>query len=124
VCAENLLTLAELLPSWQLALRSANRSPRTITTYTAGVNSFLSWCQRTGTPLELTKVNAQRWIADLIDGGAQSATATIWLGALKRFSAWLADEGEIPADPLVRMPAPRVDRKVTNCLTDERSSCC
>lgn len=117
---ERLLTLADLLPSWQLALRSANRSPRTIATYTAGVKSFLAWCERTGTPPELTKLNAQQWIADLMDGGAQSTTATTWLGALKRFSAWLAEEGEMPADPLIRMPAPKVDRKITSALTDEQ----
>jgi site-specific recombinase XerD len=109
-----------LLPSWHLALRSAHRSPRTIETYTAGINSFLQWCDRTGITPEITKPNAQAWVADLLDTGRQPATATTWLGALKRFSAWLADEQEIPTDPLVRMPAPKLDRKVTNALTDDQ----
>jgi integrase/recombinase XerD len=111
--------LADLVPSWHLAMRSARKSPKTITTYTAGVTSFLSWCERTGTPPELTKANAQGWVTALLAGGAQAKTADTWLGGLKRFSAWLADEGEIPSDPLLRMPAPKLDQKVINPLTDD-----
>jgi integrase/recombinase XerD len=117
---ESLLDITALIPSWQLALRSANRSPRTITTYLSGVNSFLSWCERTSTPPELTKRNAQGWVADMLEGGAQPATATTWLGALKRFSAWLAEEGEIPSDPLLGVKPPKMDRKVTHALTDDQ----
>src|SRR6478735_10293440 len=113
------LLLAELIPSWHLAMRSARLSPKTVTTYTSGVTSFLGWCERTGTPAQLTKANAQGWITDLLDNGAQGKTADTWLGGLKRFSAWLADEGELPLDPLLRMPAPKLDQKVINPLTDE-----
>jgi integrase/recombinase XerD len=112
--------LAELIPSWHLAMRSARKSPKTVTTYTAGVTSFLAWCERTGTPPELTKANAQGWVTDLLDGGAQAKTADTWLGGLKRFAAWLADEGELPSDPLLRMPAPKLDQKVINPLTDDQ----
>ncbi|WP_156745455.1 tyrosine-type recombinase/integrase, partial [Mycobacterium sp. 1165178.9] len=117
---ENLLDLPALIPSWKLALRSANRSPRTITTYLSGVNSFLSWCDRTGTPPELTKRNAQGWVADMLERGAQPATGSTWLGALKRFSAWLAEEGEIPSDQLLGVKPPKMDRKVTQALTDDQ----
>jgi integrase/recombinase XerD len=116
---EDLPDLAELMSSWQLAMRAANRSPRTLTTYTTGVKSFLSWCERTGTPPQLSKRNVQGWVADLLDGGAQPATATTWLGALKRYSAWLADEGEVPSDPLLGVKPPKLDRKVAKALTDD-----
>ena len=111
--------LADLLPSWQLALRAENKSPRTLIVYTAGVESFLSWCERTATPVEMTKPNVQGWIADLLAGGAQATTATTWLGGVKRFAAWLAEEGEIPTDPLIRMSPPKTDTKITPSLTDE-----
>jgi integrase/recombinase XerD len=117
---ESLPDLAGLLPSWQLALRAANRSPATLTTYTTGVKSFLSWCERIGAPPELTKVNVQSWIVALLDGGAQPSTPTTWLGALKRFSAWLADEGEIPTDPLLGVKPPKMDHKVTQSLSDDQ----
>lgn len=114
--------LAALLPSWQLSLRAANRSPKTLTTYTAGVESFLAWCERTGTPAALTKANAQGWIADLMAAGAQATTANTWLTGVKRFAAWLAEEGEIEANPIDRMAAPKVDTKVTPALTDAQLS--
>jgi integrase/recombinase XerD len=117
--SETLPDLVALIPSWHLAMRSARKSPKTVTTYTAGVTSFLSWCERTGTPAELTKAHAQGWVTDLLDGGAQAKTADTWLGGLKRFAAWLADERELPSDPLLRMPAPKLDQKVINPLTDD-----
>lgn len=83
------------------------------------MNSFLRWCERAGTPPELTKTNAQGWIADLLDGGAQAKTADTWLGGLKRYAAWLAEEGEIPADPLFRMPAPKLDSKIIRPLSED-----
>jgi integrase/recombinase XerD len=101
-------------------MRSARLSPRTIVTYTSGVNSFLDFCKRTGTPPQLTKVAAQEWVVDLLDNGAQPATATTWLGALKRYATWLEEEGEIAANPLIGMRTPRVDRKVTNAMTDDQ----
>lgn len=101
-------------------MRSARLSPRTLITYTAGVKSFLDFCERTGTPPQLTKAAAQSWVVDLLDNGAQPATATTWLGALKRYATWLEEEGEIPANPLIGMRTPRVDRKVTNAMTDHQ----
>jgi hypothetical protein len=62
----------------------------TIVTYTSGVNSFLDCCKRTGTPPQLTKVAAQERVVDLLDNGAQPATATTWLGALKRYATCAA----------------------------------
>jgi len=117
--ATSLPDLAALVPSWQLSLRSEGKSPRTLTTYTAGVESFLAWCERTGTKPELTKANAQAWIADLLDSGARSTTATTWLGGLRRFAVWLADEDELPGNPLLGMKPPKLDRKVTDAITDD-----
>lgn len=116
--SECLPNLAELIPSWHRAMRSARLSPKTITTYTAGVQSFLGWCEKTGTPAELTKSNAQGWLADLLDG-ATAKTGDTWLGGLKRYSAWLEDEGEISIDPLLRMPAPKLDQQIVSPLTED-----
>jgi site-specific recombinase XerD len=117
---ESLPDLEALMPSWHLYMRSARLSPRTIVTYTSGVRSFLDFCERTGTPPQLTKVAAQGWVVDLLDNGAQPATATTWLGALKRYGTWLEEEGEMAANPLIGMRTPRVDRKVTNAMTDDQ----
>jgi site-specific recombinase XerD len=117
--AESLPDLASLLTSWQLALRGEHRSAGTIRTYTAGVTAFLRWCETAGTPPELTKTNTQAFIAALLDGGAESATARARFVALKAFGAWLAAEEEIHANPLAQMKQPKVDAKVVDALTDD-----
>jgi integrase/recombinase XerD len=116
----SLPSLAELLPSWQLAMRAARKAPGTIKTYSDGVAAFLRWCGTAGIPAELTKVNAQAFLADLLDSGAEAATARARYGALRRFAAWLVYEGEVDADPLVGLKPPQSDKKVVHELTDEQ----
>jgi integrase len=55
----------------------------------------------------------------LLDGGAEPATARARHMALRRFAAWLADEGEIDANPLLGMKPPKLDTKVTAALSDD-----
>ena len=40
--------------------------------------------------------------------------------ALRRFAAWLADEGEIDANPLLGVKPPKLDSKVVDALSDEQ----
>lgn len=40
--------------------------------------------------------------------------------ALRRYAAWLADEGEIPDNPLLNVKPPKLDAKVTKALSDEQ----
>jgi hypothetical protein len=44
-------------------------------------------------------------LADLLDDGAEAATAHTRLKGVRRFSACLAAEGELPEDPLTGMPS-------------------
>lgn len=117
---ETLPDLAALLPSWQLALRAERKSRATVASYTEGVTGFLRWCADTGTPPELTKATVTGFTASLLDDGAQAATARSRHMALRRFAAWLADEGEIDANPLLGVKPPKLDSKVTEALTDEQ----
>jgi len=112
--------LAALLSSWELALRAERKSPSTIATYSEGVRGFLRWCTETGATAELSKENAQAFIVSLLDAGAQPATARTRHMALRRFAAWLADEGEIDANPLLGVKPPKLDVKVTEALSDEQ----
>jgi site-specific recombinase XerD len=59
------------------------------------------------------------WIAELLADGAEPATARIRQQGVRRFSAWLAAEGELPDDPLLGLKQPKLTAKVTPCLTDE-----
>ena len=114
------LDLEAMLPSWELSMRAERKSPSTIKGYTRGVRAFLSWCADNGHPPALDKTLAKTWVADLLDAGAEPSTATARQLGLRRFSAWLEDEGEIPADPLLGLRSPKIDKKVTDSLTDDQ----
>lgn len=114
----NPILLADLLPSWQVALVSEHKSRHTVAQYREGVGAFLRWCEQTGTTPELSKPTVQAFIAALFDAGAQPATARARYVALRRFSHWLAAEREIDADRLLGMSPPKLVNKITDPLTD------
>lgn len=111
--------LAELLPSWELALRSERKSPSTIKVYGDGVKAFLRWCDANGHAPALDRTLLKLFVAGLLDGGAEPATAGSRQMAVRRFSAWLAEEGEIASDPLLGLKPPKLDAKVTEALSDD-----
>jgi integrase/recombinase XerD len=111
--------LDQLLSSWQLALRAERKSEATVKVYSDGVKAFLRWCESTNTAPELTKITVQQFTAGLLSAGAEPATARSRQLSLKRFSAWLTEEGEYGTDPLIGVKPPKLDTKVTDALTDD-----
>ncbi len=109
-----------LLPSWELALKAERKSPQTVDSYSRGVTLFLRWCAATGTRPEMTRATVQAFISSLLDAGAEAATARSRHMALRRYGAWLVDEGEIDTNPLLGMKPPKLDTKVTDALTDDQ----
>jgi site-specific recombinase XerD len=112
--------LTALLPSWEIALRSANKSPSTITGYLRAVRLYLRWCDQNGHPRELTRATVQAYLAELIAGGAEANTVRLRLASLRRYAAWLVEEEELSADPLPGIRPPKLPAKVVEALTDEQ----
>ncbi len=112
--------LAALMVSWEIILRSENKSPTTITSYLRGVRLYLEWLQRNGHSAELTRALVQRYIADLITEGKEANTARLRLASLRAFTRWLLDEGELDDDPLVGLRPPSIPAKVVEALTDDQ----
>jgi integrase/recombinase XerD len=112
--------LAGLLDSFTLHLRAERKSPQTVKTYTDGVRAFLHWCEREGIAPALDRPTVAKFTAGLLDGGAQAATARSRQLAVRRFSAWLAAEGETPADELAGMSPPKLDTKHVPVLSDDQ----
>ena len=108
--------LAELLDSWDIVLQAEHKSPKTIRTYRDGVRGFLRWCDTNATDPVLTRAAVLAFTANLLANGAEPATARARQQALRRFSAWLAEEGELDTDPLLGMRPPRLDAKVVEPL--------
>jgi site-specific recombinase XerD len=112
------LDLVALLPSWELALRAERKSAATLKSYGDGVRAFFRWCERNGHTPALERDLVKGFVADLLDSGIEASTARSRQLAVRRFSAWLEDEGEIPTDPLLGLKAPKLDTKITQSLTD------
>jgi site-specific recombinase XerD len=112
--------LDDLLGSWLISLRGEGRSRNTLKAYSDGVRRFLRWCEETGTEPRLNKATVNAFVAALLDGGAEPATASNRQLALRRFSAWLAAEDEIDRDELLGLRAVKIDTKVTPRLTDDQ----
>jgi integrase/recombinase XerD len=112
--------LTGLYDSWLIQLHAERKSQETIKSYSDGVRLFLAWCARTGTPPALDRRTVSAWVAHLLADGAQAATARARQLAVRRFSAWLADEQEIDRDELLGVKPPKLDNKVVDSLTDEQ----
>jgi site-specific recombinase XerD len=85
--------LSALLGSWEIHLRAERKSQQTVKIYADGMRSFLSWCDRAGVEPALDRPTVNKFVAALLDEGAAAATARSRQLAVRRFSAWLADEG-------------------------------
>lgn len=109
-----------LLDSWALHLRAERKSAQTVKTYTDGVKRFLDWCQRTNTTPDLTRPVVNAFIATLLDEGAEGSTARSRQLALRRFSAWLTEEGELDQDMLIGLKPPKLDSKIVPELSDDQ----
>lgn len=114
---EDLRTLAV---SWAIALRADRKSDQTIKTYTDGLRHYLRWCEAGDVVDPLARDALRGWVAALLDGGSAAATARARQLAVRRFTAWLTDEGEIAADPFVGIKAPKLDQAVVEPLTDDQ----
>jgi integrase/recombinase XerD len=112
------IDLVALLPSWELALRAERKSPATIKSYGDGVRRFLDWCAAQDRPATLDRATLSGFTASLLDEGAEASTARSRHLAVRRYSAWLADEQEIPDDLLIGVRSPKLDEKVIEPLTD------
>lgn len=106
-----------LLPQWQQALRAEAKSPGTIDTYTHGLQTYLTWCARTGEP-PLARTTMTTWMSDMLEAGAAPGSARIRQLAVRRFVAWLIATGHLPVDPFAGVKGPRQTQKLVTPLTD------
>ncbi|MHB1063784.1 MAG: tyrosine-type recombinase/integrase [Georgenia sp.] len=111
--------LDALVDSWELSLRAERKSPQTVKTYSTGVRQYLTWCRESDRPQIIDRPSVNAFTAHLLDVGREAATVRSRQLAVRRFSEWLADEGELPADPLLGIKAPKLDTKVVQPLTPE-----
>jgi len=92
--ADTVVDLAALLPSWKLSLQADRKSTQTVDAYTTGARLFLEWCAENENAAVLDRPTVRRGSRSCSTGEPAPATARTGQMALKRYSAWLLEEGE------------------------------
>jgi site-specific recombinase XerD len=112
--------MEHLIRDWKSSLRAANRSPKTIETYTESARAFAAWAKGEGlTDVALVRRrHVEGFIAWLLDNRSP-ATASVRFRALQQWFPWLVAEEEIGADPMVGMTPPRVPEKPVPVVPDQ-----
>lgn len=107
-----------LLPDWELAMTSENKSPMTIKVYGGAVRQYLTWASaQAAVPLELGTLN--QWVADALAAGRSGSTARTRQLAVRRFAAWLLATGRLGDDPFRGVKTPKVETPLVPPLTDD-----
>lgn len=88
--------------------------------YTEGVRAFLAYCEDAAVPAILDRPTVNGFTAALLEAGREASTVRSRQLGVRRFSAWLVEEGEIAADALLGVKAPKLDAKVIEPLTDDQ----
>jgi len=85
-----------------------------------GFTCGLRWCQEGGHPLELTRAQVQRYMAELTAAGKEANTVRLRQAALRAFARWLVEEDELPEDLLVGLKPPKLPTKVVAGVSDDQ----
>jgi integrase/recombinase XerC len=108
-----------LVRSFERHLHAENRSGRTVTTYLIAVRQADVFLRGRGTSIEAaTRADPEAFMGDLLVRRAP-ATAATYYKVLKILYAWLAEEEEIPADPMARMKRPSVPDKPVPIVAED-----
>jgi site-specific recombinase XerD len=105
------MSVAALLPSWQLALESDNKSPKTIKSYTASVRSLAKFLRDHDMPDDIEKVGPEHIGAFLVAERERTSAAFAQqhYRNLHVYFRWIEREGEQEApNPMTLVSKPAV----------------
>jgi site-specific recombinase XerD len=102
-----------LLASWKRHLESQRRSEHTIRAYTASVRAWLTWCDDAWEDPDLSRRQIDSWTSSM---PGSPATVRLRQISVRRFTAWLAEEGETETDELAGMKPPKLDKRIIRKL--------
>jgi integrase/recombinase XerD len=112
--------LRQLLDSWCLDLQASHRAKNTVKQYRESVLAYLAWCAEHGEQPTLGRDQVKRYQVCLLELGRSPSTVLARQAGVKRFSRYLANEGEIDRDQLAGLPQPQLEEAVPVVLTDDQ----
>jgi site-specific recombinase XerD len=110
-------TLVDALDEWQLVMRSLNRSPETIRTYSTSVLQFDS---HAGAPTvdQVTPAMIRAYLTSVLADKTAATAVTRW-GGLLAFFKWATAEGFCDVDPMHGVERPARPELAVDILTDD-----
>ncbi len=114
-------TLSSLAPSFQRSLMAANKSPRTVRTYLAGLSALTEFTRTNGLPERISEISRRHIESFLVERSKRlrPASVSVEFRALQQFWKWALDEGEASVSPLARMRPPHVPEEPPAILSDD-----
>jgi integrase/recombinase XerD len=110
------IDLADALTSWVRRLKADRKSEQTVRAYRISVETFLTFCDKSDLPRELSKHNLISWLAN--SSHSSTTTVRMRLAAVKRFAQWLEEEEDFDASEAVSVRAPKAQERVVAHLSD------
>ncbi len=112
-------TLREEIELYLADCRRRGLRATTLTAYREALEDFLCSLPDDHPTLEALTLAAGRSWQDVRTGAVSAQTIFSRTRALRTFSTWVADEGDLSSDPFARLRGPRLDRHVRIVPTDE-----
>jgi len=112
------MDMMALLGSWEIALRDEGKSRNTVRAYGDSVRALIAWQEASGRA-GLDRAGIAGFLSAIQENGSAS-TANLRARAIRLFSAWLAEEGEISSHTLAGLKPPKPDKTVVPKLSDDQ----
>jgi site-specific recombinase XerD len=107
--------LEYLAPSFELHLRSENKSEKTVKIYLAALRHFSRWAARVHPELEdwpdVTRDHLRQWSVDTIASSSAGNASVHWRG-LQQFLKWAELDGELGVNPMRNLSGPQPEPPV------------
>jgi site-specific recombinase XerD len=112
-----------LVDGWLLTLASDGYSPKSVSTYRAGLQSLTDWLQNRQEsemqavgPLDLTRHHIRGWLAHVRERNG-ATTAKTYFAGVRHFCRWLVAEGETTTDATAGVKTPVPSEPATPVLS-------
>ncbi|QBI21027.1 integrase [Egibacter rhizosphaerae] len=109
--------LTSLLSSWELSLRAANRSERTIEAYRLAVRQLAEYLDDPDAT-EVGRADIEAFLAHVLSNRSPATARQRYL-SLGVFFRWLVEEEEIDASPMAKVKAPHVPEQPVPVVSDD-----
>lgn len=111
--------ISDALDEWQLVMRTLNRSPETIRTYSTSVRQLAAFVGPTVTVDTVEPSMIRRYLLTVLDRHTAATAVTRW-GGLLSFFKWSTAEGFCAVDPMAAVDRPAKPELVVEILTDDQ----